>query len=81
LENGTINGSAATVLLGVQNAVTIDIPPESAVKMASYNPAVSLGIDKECGSIAVGKRADLFIADADIRPRATYVGGKKVFSV
>lgn len=80
LENGTINGSAATVLLGVQNALTIDIPLESAVKMASYNPAVSLGIDKECGSIAVGKRADLLIADADIRPLATYVGGVKVFS-
>lgn len=80
LENGTINGSAATVLLGVQNALTIDIPLESAVKMASYNPAVSLGIDKECGSIAVGKRADLFIADADICPLATYVGGEKVFS-
>ncbi len=80
LESGTINGSAATVLLSVQNALTIDIPLESAVKMASYNPAVSLGIDKECGSIAVGKRADLFVADADIRPLATYVGGKKVFS-
>ncbi len=33
------------------------------------------------GSVAVGKRADLFIADADIRPLATYVGGEKVFSV
>lgn len=80
LESGTINGSAATVLLSVQNALKIDIPLESAVKMASYNPAVSLGIDKECGSIAVGKRADLFVADADIRPLATYVGGEKVFS-
>jgi N-acetylglucosamine-6-phosphate deacetylase len=81
LENGTINGSAATVLLGVQNARKIDIPLESAVKMASYNPAVSLGIDNECGSIAVGKRADLFVADENIRPLATYVGGQKVFSV
>ena len=81
LENGTINGSASTVLLSVQNALKIDIPLESAVKMASYNPAVSLGIDKECGSIAVGKRADLFGADAAIRPLATYVGGQKVYSV
>lgn len=81
LESGTINGSAATVLLGVQNALKIDIPLESAVKMASYNPAVSLGIDKECGSISVGKRADLFVADADVHPLATYVGGQKVYSV
>ena len=33
------------------------------------------------GITAVGKRADLFIVDADIRPLTTYVGGAKVFAV
>lgn len=78
LADGTINGSASTLLKGVQNAVKIDIPLESAVKMASYNPAVSLKIDHECGSIEIGKRADIFIAGEDLVPKAVFVKARRV---
>ena len=78
LADGTINGSASTLLKGVQNAVKIDIPLESAVKMASYNPAVSLKIDHECGSIDIGKRADVFIAGEDLVPKAVFVQARRV---
>lgn len=74
-ENGTINGSASTILRGVKNAVSIGIPLESAIKAASHNPAVSLGVDGERGSIAPGKRADIFIADKELNVRKTYVFG------
>ncbi len=78
LENGTINGSASTILKSVQNALTIGIPLESAVKMASYNPAVTLGIDNECGKIEEGFRADIIIADENISPEKVFVGGRLV---
>ncbi len=79
LENGTITGSVYTVLDGVKNCVEkLGIPLEHAVKMASYNPAVSLGIENETGSINEGKRADFFILSKDFNVLETYCGGKKV---
>ncbi len=78
LENGTINGSASTILKSVKNALKIGIPLESAVKMASYNSAVSLSVDNECGKIAEKMRADIIICDKKINVEHTFVGGKRV---
>lgn len=80
LENGTITGSVYTIFDGVRNCVKeLGIPLEHAVKMASYNPAKSLGIQHETGSIAVGKRADFFSMDKDFNIKETYCGGRKVY--
>ncbi len=78
LESGTITGSASTILTSVKNALTIGIPLESAVKMASYNPAVSLKIDNECGRLSKGLRADILIADKNLDPKYVFVGGRQV---
>jgi imidazolonepropionase-like amidohydrolase len=37
------------------------IPPLEILKMATYNGAVSLGLESEVGSVEVGKRADLLV--------------------
>jgi imidazolonepropionase-like amidohydrolase len=37
------------------------IPTLEILKMATYNGAVALGLDKEIGSVEVGKRADLLV--------------------
>lgn len=80
LENGTIIGSTGTIFEGVKNCVTkLGIPLEHAVKMASHNPAVSLKIYDETGSINKGKRADFFLMDRDFNIRETYCGGKKIY--
>ncbi len=53
-----------------------------AVKMATLNPAKALGIDKEVGSVEVGKYADLIIVELhEDYPivRKTLVGGKIVY--
>ncbi|MBQ8203969.1 MAG: N-acetylglucosamine-6-phosphate deacetylase [Clostridia bacterium] len=76
--DGTISGSATTVLTGVKNAVKIDIPLEDAVKMASLNPARSLKVDNILGSIEVGKHASMFVAGDDLNPKAVFVKGKRV---
>lgn len=80
LENGTITGSVYTVFDGVRNCVReVGIPLEDAVKMASYNPAVSLKIENETGSIAKGKRADFFLMDESFDIKETYCGGRKIY--
>ena len=80
LENGTITGSVFTVFDGVRNCVEkVGIPLEDAVKMASYNPADSLGISDETGSIAEGKRADFFLMTEDFEIKETYCEGRRVY--
>ncbi|WP_352418647.1 amidohydrolase [Proteiniborus sp.] len=42
---------------------TTSIPATTAVEMATFNGAKALGIDKEVGTIEVGKKADIIIID------------------
>ena len=51
------------------------LPLEEAVKAASYNQCVSLGIPDR-GEIAPGKIADIVLVDGDLNPRCTIVNGE-----
>ena len=79
LEDGTICGSALTLLEGVQNLIRAGIPLGDVAKIASLNAAIHLGVDADYGSISIGKLADLVILDGDLSVRATYIGGKLVY--
>lgn len=57
-----------------------DIPLWDAVRMASLTPAQVIGIDAECGSIAVGKRADLCLLDKALQVQKTVIAGKAVYT-
>ena len=37
-----------------------------AIRIASYNGAVALGLESKIGSIEVGKQADLVVIDGDV---------------
>lgn len=50
------------------------LPLEEAVRATSYNQCVSLGIPDR-GEIAPGKIADITLADSDLNPVMTIVGG------
>ena len=64
LENGTIAGSATNLLQCLRIAVTeMNIPLESAIKCATINPAKSIGIDRDYGSIEIGKLANIILLD------------------
>lgn len=79
LDNGTINGSAMTLLEGVQNLIRADIPLSDVSKITSLNAAKSLGVSDLFGSIEVGKAADFAILDEDLSLYETYIDGKCVF--
>ena len=53
---------AAIVNKGVNNEPTC-IPAMTALEMATKNGAKALGLDKEIGSLEVGKKADMIIID------------------
>ena len=75
-ERGAIAGSVITMLDAVRMMLSLGTSETEVATMASANPAKLLGIDGECGSIAVGKRADLVALDADKKAALTIVAGK-----
>lgn len=79
LANGTIAGSAKTLLNGVQNLVKDGIPLSDVSRMASYNPAKTLGLEQTLGSIDVGKIADLVVLDQDLQVKRTFINGACVY--
>ncbi len=79
LKNGTLCGSIGTVMTGVRNLNSIGIPLNDCIKMASYNPARDLGMEKETGSIRIGKKADLVLIDDSLNVSRVFVRGKELF--
>ncbi len=78
-EDGTIAGSALHIDQGVRNLMSYaDIPFERAIIHATHSPAVLLGLEREMGTIAPGRRADLSVWDTNYLPIATIVGGHPV---
>ena len=62
-ETGALSGSTTPLFDCVRTAISFGISPESAVKMASENPARLMGLNK--GRIEVGYDADFIIVDDD----------------
>jgi N-acetylglucosamine-6-phosphate deacetylase len=80
LPDGTsFAGSVATADRLVRTMVKIaDVPVAEAVKMMTSTPARIIGVDKDRGSLSVGKRADLVIFDENIEIKMTMIKGRIV---
>lgn len=66
LADGTIAGSVSNLLDCLRNAVSFGIPLGEAVAAATMNPAKSIGIFYETGSLTPGKRADVILTDKNL---------------
>jgi N-acetylglucosamine-6-phosphate deacetylase len=77
-ERGSIAGSVITILNAVKTMLSIGISEVEVSQMASLNPAKLLGIEKDFGSIEIGKRADLVVLDEKLNPLLTIISGKIV---
>ncbi len=75
-EKGSIAGSVITLLDAFQMMLSLKFSEIEVSKMASFNPAKLLGIEKTHGSIEVGKRADLIVIDQDGNVKMTVVNGR-----
>ncbi len=78
LLDGTIAGATKFLYEGLKNAIDFGIEPEAAILSATLNPAKSVGIDSEVGSIQIGKQADFIIADEFYNVEQVYIGGNLV---
>ena len=63
LEDGTIAGSATNLYECMQCVIAMCVPEHTAIFAATRNPAKSIGIYGEVGSLVPGKRADMVLAD------------------
>ena len=80
LEDGTLAGSVLRMNRAIQNMVEkVGVPFTQAVDYATINPAKTLGIDNETGSIAVGKRADFTVLNETYDVILTVRDGKIVY--
>lgn len=73
LEDGTLAGSITNLFDEFNNLIKFGIPLKQAIKSVTINPAKAIGADKETGSIAVGKNADLVILSADFKEIKTVI--------
>ena len=76
---GSIAGSVITMLDAVRLMRSVGVPEVQLAQIAALNLARLLGIDRECGSIEVGKRADLVALDEGGNVKLTLVDGRIAF--
>ncbi len=80
-ENGTLSGSALTMIEAVRNSVEhVGISLDEALRMATLYPARAMGVEKQLGSIAAGKVANLTVFTRDYHIIQTIVNGDEVLS-
>lgn len=80
LLTGELAGSTLSMAKAVKNAVEmLGVSVPEAVRMASYNPARTIGISHRKGSLTVGKDGDIALFDAELNPLVTIVGGHVVY--
>lgn len=78
--DGVIAGSTVMLDSAVRVMVNrVGVPLEEAVRMASLNPAVLLGLDDRKGAIAPGRDADLVVMDDNLRVEMVISGGEAVY--
>ena len=56
----------------------MDIPLETAIACATINPAKSLKIDDEYGSLEKGKKANVVLLGKDLELKAVIKDGKRI---
>ncbi|WP_437615482.1 N-acetylglucosamine-6-phosphate deacetylase [Erwinia sp. V71] len=80
-ENGTLSGSALNMIEAVRNSVEhVGISLDEALRMATLYPARAMGVEKQLGSIAAGKVANLTVFTRDYHIIQTIVNGDEVLS-
>ncbi len=80
LESGELVGSTLTMNMAVRNVMqSVGVPLETAIKMATINPAIVVDVHKRKGSLESGKDADIVIIDDNVNVFMTIVKGKIVY--
>ena len=77
VSDGALAGSVTNLADCMRTAITkMGIPLETAIACATKNPAISLGIYDERGSISVGKKADIVLLDENLALKTVIKDGR-----
>ncbi len=80
----TLDGSAlASAVVGMDHMLrtmhtATKAPLPQLVRMATLTPAERTGIDSTCGSLTVGKQADLVVLSPTLIAKKTFIAGEQV---
>ncbi len=78
--HGNLTGSAVTMNVALRRlAEYAELSNLDAIKWGSINPAITLGIQEETGSLRIGKYADIAVMDDNFNITLTLLQGKTVF--
>lgn len=79
LSDGTLAGSVLRLNEAVKNLwENTDLTLPQAIRTVTMNPAELIGLDREIGSLEVGKKADIIIFDKNIDIQATIIDGELI---
>lgn len=79
VSDGAIPGSATNLMDCMRTVVKkMDLPLETAVACATINPARSLGVEEQYGSLEAGKKAHVVLLDQDLELKAVIKDGVKI---
>jgi N-acetylglucosamine-6-phosphate deacetylase len=67
LEDGTLAGSVTNLFDCMRKAISFGIRPEDAIRAATANPAASIGLYPDIGSLAPGAKANVLILDREFQ--------------
>ena len=83
LKDGTIAASILKLDQGLRNVAPIasklGYSYSDLINLVSLNPARNLGLEKDYGSIALGKKASFAVLDSSFRVLMTVVNGQVAY--
>lgn len=74
----TLAGSSIHLMDAVRRSVSFGISLEDAVFAATLAPARAIGMDRQIGSLDVGKYADMCILDKELNVKSVLINGRIV---
>ena len=79
VSDGAIAGSATNLMDCMRTVVKkMELPLETAVACATINPARSLGVEEQYGSLEAGKKANVVLLNRDLELKAVIKDGVKI---
>jgi N-acetylglucosamine-6-phosphate deacetylase len=76
---GALAGSTLTMIRGFRYLISeVGLSLQEASQVASLNPAISLGLDQQIGTLESGKQADILLLDSSYNLRCVWVKGRHI---
>ncbi|WP_438348597.1 N-acetylglucosamine-6-phosphate deacetylase [Paenibacillus sp. FA6] len=76
---GALAGSTLTMIRGFQFLISkVGLSLQEASRAASLNPAISLGLEQQIGTLESGKQADILLLDDNLDLSSVWVQGRNI---